>query len=147
MKNIVILSFLVISSLLAQDCSYINDLMPKSYKAKDLNCLMNSSIKDYNKLIPFKIDDITTLNKVSYNKSNKIFSLTYAMYTNSDKISQKDWENTHKYVSQSIINENCNTPNLRTFFRYGLTYKHIYKDNTNNTKFIVLVDNEVCKKL
>lgn len=147
MKKTLLFFALITNSLIAQDCSYIDDLMPKHYKAKDLDCLMISSVQEYSKLIPQKIDDITTLNKVSYNKNSKTFNFNYTMYTNIDKVSKKEWHNTHKYLSKSIINENCNTPNLRLFFDYGLTYKHIYKDKNNNIKFTVLVNNKVCEKL
>lgn len=147
MKKTLLFFGLITNSLIAQDCSYVDDLMPKYYKAKDLDCLMISSVQAQNKLTPQKIDDITTLNKVSYDKNSKTFNSKYTMYANIDKVSKKEWENTHKYVKNSIINENCNTPNLRMFFDYGLTYKHIYTDKANNIKFTVLVNNKVCEKL
>lgn len=146
MKQSLLFFSLITNSLIAQDCSYIDELMPRYYKAKDLDCLMISSIQEQSKLIPQKIDDITILNKVSYDKNSKTFSFNYTMYANIDKVSKKEWENTHKYVKNSIINENCNTPNLRLFFDYGLTYKHIYKDKTNNTRFTIVINENICKK-
>lgn len=147
MKKTLLLFGLITNSLIAQDCSYIDDLMPRYYKTKDLHCLMISSVQEQNKLTPKKIDDTMILNRVSYDKNSKTFSFNYTMYTNIDKVSKKEWENTHKYVKKSIINENCNTPNLRLFFGYGLTYKHIYKDRANNIRFTILVNNKVCEEL
>lgn len=147
MKTKLLISFLISSSLMAQNCSYIDNLMPKDYQAKDLDCLMIISQKDQSKLIPQKIDDMTTLDSANYNRTSKTYESSYILYENINKVSEQDWKTTSKFVKKSIINENCNIPNLRLFFKYGLTAKHIYKDKNKKDKFTVLINNEVCEKL
>lgn len=144
MKKTLLTLALTASALLAQDCSYADNLSQHQYKAKDLDCIGQMTEKNFANATPLRIDKTTVLTSLKYDKKTNTVINKYTLFQGM-QVSTKDWNLTAKEVSKNTTETNCTNPNSKQLLDFGLNAKHIYTDYNTKRQFTVLVNKKICK--